>query len=76
MDSHRNEQRRLLSTPEAAARLGLGVSSLEKDRLTGQLGIPFLKLGKRRVLYDPTALDEYLAACRRTSTSDLERERL
>ena len=60
---------RRLRTPAAAEYLGLAESSLEKDRVTGALGIPFIKAGKA-VVYDTADLDAWLAARRRTSTSD------
>ncbi len=60
---------RRIRTPAAARYVGLSPSTLEKDRLTGALGIPFLKLGKI-VVYDTEQLDEWLAAHRRRSTSD------
>jgi hypothetical protein len=63
------EQQRLLSTREAAQRYGLGESTLEKDRVFGQIGFPYLKIG-RRVLYDPEQVEKFLQTCRRTSTSD------
>ena len=66
-DQYRNLQ--LLSTRAAAELLGLGESTLEKDRTTRHLAIPYLKLG-RVVRYDPAALREWLATCRRRSTSD------
>jgi hypothetical protein len=69
MHSQQYRDRRLLSTREAATQLNLGESTLEKDRLTGRLGIPYVKLGKR-VAYDPTVLDEWITKCRRASTSE------
>lgn len=43
----------------AAAYLGCSKSSLDKDRISGLLGIPFTRLGKR-ILYDTADLDTYL----------------
>ena len=63
-----SEQYRKLNTTEAASRAGLGKSTLEKLRLIGG-GPPYLKVG-RRVLYDPQDLDAWLAAHRRSSTSN------
>jgi excisionase family DNA binding protein len=60
---------RRMKTPEAAVYLGLSVSTLEKDRLSGLMKIPFLKLGKT-VLYDSAALDAYMACRQRFSTSE------
>jgi hypothetical protein len=60
---------RRLRTNAAADYLGLSKSLLEKDRVTGRLGIPFLKLG-RAVVYDTRTLDEWLAGHARHSTSE------
>jgi hypothetical protein len=60
---------RVLNTSAAAAYCGSAKSTLEKRRLTGG-GPPFIKLG-RRVVYDPTDLDSWLASNRRTSTSEV-----
>ena len=57
-----------LNVAEAARRLGLSVSTLNKLRVFGG-GPVFLKLG-RRVAYDPSDLEEWLASKRRSSTSD------
>lgn len=59
---------RMLRTPEAAAYCGSSASTFEKLRLFGG-GPRFVKIG-RRVVYDPADLDQWLAAHRRTSTSD------
>ena len=56
-----------LSVSQAARRLGLSTSWLNKARITGG-GPPYLKLG-RRVLYDRNDLDEWLVANRRQNTS-------
>lgn len=55
-----------LTTPQAAAFVGLGVSSLEKLRGTGR-GPAFLKIG-RRVLYDALDLEQWLAKHKRSAT--------
>jgi predicted DNA-binding transcriptional regulator AlpA len=60
--------RRMLRTPEAAAYCGSSASTFEKLRLSGG-GPGYVKMG-RRVVYDPTDLDAWLAANRRVSTSD------
>jgi len=60
---------RRLNTPQAARYLGLAPSTLEKDRVTGLLGIPHFKLGWR-VVYDIEDLDAWLARRRRLHTSD------
>jgi predicted DNA-binding transcriptional regulator AlpA len=62
----------ILTTDQAAARLALGRSTLEKWRCTGN-GPKFIKLGLRRVGYHTVDLDEWIAARpRRASTSEIE----
>lgn len=56
---------------DAALRVGLSVSTLNKLRLSGG-GPIFLKLG-RRVVYHPADLEAWLATKRRRSTSDAGR---
>jgi predicted DNA-binding transcriptional regulator AlpA len=58
-----------LTTPQAAAFVGLGVSSLEKLRITGG-GPAFLKIG-RRVVYDARDLEQWLAKHKRPSTFEI-----
>ncbi len=48
-----------VKTVIAALYLGLAEVTLEADRATGRLGIPFHKLG-RAVVYDLDELDEFL----------------
>jgi excisionase family DNA binding protein len=60
-----------LGAPEAAARLGIGLSTLAKLRISGG-GPPFYKFG-RRVLYDSKDLDGWAEQRRRKSTSDVGR---
>lgn len=62
---------RLLNVNEAADRLGVSVSYLNKLRLSGN-GPMFIKLGSRRVVYDPADLSRWLDACRRQSTATVE----
>lgn len=50
---------RWLSTKDAAAYLGVAVSTLNNDRVTRLLGLPFSRMG-RRILYDRLALDDFL----------------
>lgn len=56
-----------LNTAEAAARLGLAVSTVEKLRLTGD-GPKYLKLG-RAVRYRVDTIDAWLSAREVSSTS-------
>ncbi len=58
----------LLNVSEAAQRLGVSVSFLNKLRLSRD-GPTFLKLGTR-VAYDPTDLVAWLDRRRRKSTSE------
>jgi predicted DNA-binding transcriptional regulator AlpA len=58
-----------LSTPAAAAYVGLSPATLETLRTRGG-GPAFMKLG-RRVVYTRKDLDHWLADRRRSSTSDV-----
>jgi len=62
-------EHRYLTTKEAAARVRLSESALEKKRVDGT-GPIFVKLGKS-VRYEATALDEWIAAGRHKSTAEL-----
>jgi hypothetical protein len=57
-----------INQAQAAEHTGLPERSLEGHRLRGT-GPPFYKIGQR-VVYDTLELDAWLAARRRTSTSD------
>jgi predicted DNA-binding transcriptional regulator AlpA len=59
---------RILKTPDAAKRIGLSESSLEKLRCRGD-GPAFVKIGSRAVGYLVEDLDQWLTSRRRTSTS-------
>ena len=61
------QSRQMLRTEGAASYVGLTVSTLEKKRLDGS-GPEYVKLG-RAVAYDTRALDAWLDANRRKSTS-------
>ncbi len=56
-----------LTTAEAAQRLGVSTSYLNKLRLTGG-GPVFMKMGTK-VVYSPSDLSAWAASRRRTSTS-------
>lgn len=58
----------LINEHHAAQILGLKVSTLRRWRWSGD-GPPFVKVGAA-VRYDPRELDAFIAAGRRTSTSD------
>ena len=60
---------RVLRTPAAAEYLGLGRSTLEKFRLTGE-GPKFVRIGVRAVGYLVEDLDDWLRARARRSTSE------
>ncbi len=61
------EVRQLLNVKEAARRLNVSASFLNKTRLTGE-GPLFIKLGAR-VAYDPADLTDWLAAQKQASTT-------
>src|SRR5215469_12619556 len=63
------QESRRLNTIDAAAYLGIGASTLTKLRLTGG-GPIFLKITRRRVVYDIRDLDQWADSRRRRSTSD------
>jgi hypothetical protein len=50
----------LLRTKDAATRLSVSTSFIEQDRVTGKLGIPFIKIGSRSVRYRVEDLEKYL----------------
>jgi predicted DNA-binding transcriptional regulator AlpA len=60
---------RRLRTPEAAEYLGVGESTLEKWRCSGQ-GPMFERSGTRIVVYRVADLEEFLTARRARSTSE------
>ena len=59
----------VLSVKEAATRVGLSASTLNKMRIYGG-GPRFIKL-RRRVVYDEADLQQWLLSHRRHSTSDV-----
>lgn len=59
-----------LTSKQAAEYLGCSRSLLDKDRITGLLGIPFSRLG-RHIRYSRKALDAYLES---TSSKTMERQ--
>lgn len=58
----------LLNVREAAARLGLSKSTLDKMRCAGK-GPRFIKPTDRAVRYDPDDLEAWIAGRRRSKTS-------
>lgn len=61
--------KKLLSTKEVSELTGLSKSTLNKRRLTGEKP-RFIKLGPRRVGYDPADIEAWIDEQRRSSTSD------
>jgi hypothetical protein len=59
---------KLINEQEAARRLGLRIATLQRWRWAGK-GPRFLKI-EGAVRYDPNDLADFVAASRRTSTSD------
>lgn len=62
------EPRRLLDVREAALRLGLSKSTLDKMRCVGR-GPRFIRATDRAIRYDPADLEAFAAERRRQSTS-------
>lgn len=60
---------KLLNTAEAAQKLGVSISYLNKRRLTGG-GPVFVKIGAK-VVYDPADLNAWVNARRCSSTSQM-----
>ncbi|MEE4208561.1 MAG: helix-turn-helix domain-containing protein [Parvularcula sp.] len=69
---HRSQEAgpsRLYTTKQAAEYLGLAISTMNRARVEGW-GPEFTVLGARAVRYEQRALDEFIAAGRRQSTSE------
>jgi predicted DNA-binding transcriptional regulator AlpA len=62
-------QRPVLRTPAAAAYIEMSIPWLEKARVSGVGGPPFISLGGRSVGYLRRDLDEWLESRRVSSTS-------
>ncbi len=60
----------LITTEEAAQRLGVSKAFLERDRWAGAR-IPFIRIGARAVRYRVSDLDHYIEQRQRRSTADL-----
>ena len=54
---------KLLNEKDTADLLNLSVQTLRNQRFQG-CGLPYVKLGKRRVAYDPCDIQEYIDNCR------------
>jgi hypothetical protein len=59
-----------INTSKTAEQYSVSKRWLEKARLHG-FGPPFLKIGRKIVLYDTDTLDRWFAACERNSTSEV-----
>jgi predicted DNA-binding transcriptional regulator AlpA len=66
----------IVSEKDAAQRIGLSARTLQRDRSEGGLGLPFVRLGLRRVGYDTDAIDRWLASrVRRSIAEERARDR-
>lgn len=65
-----NDQKRLLDVRQAAQRLGLSKSTLDKMRCSGR-GPRFIRASDRAIRYDPADLQAFADERRRRSTSEL-----
>ena len=70
--SRADPETHLITEREAAARLGLAVSTLRRWRWSGKPP-PFVKISAA-VRYDPRVIREFIEAGRRTSTSSTRNE--
>ncbi len=66
-DAHKGIQLLAIGTLEAAESLGIQPSTLEKDRVTGRLGVPYSRAG-RRVIYQLSDLKAWLEEQKQTPT--------
>ena len=55
---------KLLTTKEAAAKLGVLPTTLTVWRCTGRYKLPFIKIGQKKVMYLERDLDEFIVAGR------------
>ena len=62
-------EKKLLTTKEAAKYLGMSEAFLERDRWAGAK-IPFVRIGRRAVRYEVSALENHVKSNIRKSTSD------
>ena len=65
----------IIDEKTAARRLGISVRSLQRERAEGRLGLPFIRLGLRRVGYDTETLDRWIASRVRRSIAEERAER-
>lgn len=55
---------KLLTTKEAAAKLGVLPATLAVWRRTGRYKLPFIKIGQKKVMYLERDLDEFIVSGR------------
>jgi hypothetical protein len=60
----------IVSTAEAAKRLGLTVGTLQKMRMRPRNPIPFIRLSPRKIGYAVTVLDEFVRQRQFTCTRE------
>ena len=64
---------RLLTTAQVAEILSIKPSTVNQDRVTNRLGIPFVKIGKKTVRYKASALNQFIESLQtRKSTSQAD----
>jgi hypothetical protein len=64
---------RMVTDRVAAARLGVSVDVLRRDRKSGKLGIPFIKLGEGKrglIRYDLADLDSWIAGMKQVGKAE------
>lgn len=67
------EDRPLLNVAEVSRRLGISVSTLSRMRRTGG-GPPFVRIGSRRVAYNPASLADWVLRLEGNAASVSEAE--
>jgi len=60
----------ILTEKAVAQRIGLSPRTLQRERTEGRLGLPFVRVGLRRVGYDSEAVDRWLASRVRQSLTE------
>jgi excisionase family DNA binding protein len=63
----------LITTKEAAKRLGISQGWIYSHRAAGDLPFDFLQPTPGRILFDSADVDDYLASCGRKAVSGEER---
>tara|TARA_R110000824_G_scaffold103732_1_gene246388 strand:+ start:211 stop:429 length:219 start_codon:yes stop_codon:yes gene_type:complete len=65
-----SDNKRYLTTKQAAEYLGLHPQTLSNWRSSGLVRIPFCRLGRKHVIYEIDALDAFIASNMVSSTSE------